>query len=711
MKFAESFIGTFSYHHIFKLIMNQLIHETSPYLLQHAHNPVDWYPWGETALQKAKEEDKVILVSIGYSACHWCHVMERESFENESVARFMNSHFINIKIDREERPDLDHIYMDAVQAMTGSGGWPLNVFLTPDARPFYGGTYFPPVKAFNRASWIEVLTGVKKAWEQRREEIMTQAESLTGHLQRSNDFTKLVDVEPGASIIDAEGRDAMFSNLMKNADTEWGGFGNAPKFPQTFSIQFLLQYHHFTGNKEALQQALLSIDRMLEGGIYDHAGGGLARYSTDTEWKVPHFEKMLYDNALFVGLLADAWRVTRDPAYEKAIRKTIAFLQREMMQEEGGFYAALDADSEGEEGKYYIWTKAEIAEILGDEAVVFCTCFDVSEAGNLPHEQPGWAGSNILRTLRPLTAIAEELKTDAADLGKRMEACLGLLLQRRQQRVRPGLDDKILLGWNAMMVTALCKAAGALGDSAYAALAQKTFDFLLDRFCEGNNFPVMQHTYKNGQARYPAFLDDYACLVQAAIQLQEVSSENRYLRLAQELTDHVADHFSEPGTGYFFFTGDEQQDLIVRKKEVYDGATPSGNALMAENLLYLSIVFDWPEWRERAEKLVASLVGAVVKYPGSFGVWAGNLMRHFYGVEEVVIAGKNYTPMRDELLKSFIPNRVLQCAGEAEPGFPLLEGKDYAVPHQAYVCRDYACQPPVSDPEKLLGLLAVPGKN
>lgn len=709
MIFAESVhrhIVKSSHHQIG---MNQLIHETSPYLLQHAHNPVDWYPWGEEALKKAREEDKVILVSIGYSACHWCHVMERESFENAEVAGLMNKHFINIKIDREERPDLDHIYMDAVQAMTGSGGWPLNVFLTPQAQPFYGGTYFPPVKAFNRASWTEVLTGVQKAWEQRREEILAQAENLTGHLQQANDFSRLTTGT--GTFMNAEMPDLLFNNLMKNADTEWGGFGQAPKFPQTFSIRFLLLYHHFTGSEEALQQATLSINRMLDGGIYDQAGGGLARYSTDTEWKVPHFEKMLYDNALFVDLLADAWRITRNPAYEKAIRGTIGFLQREMLHKDGGFYAALDADSEGEEGKYYIWSKKEIVNLLGDDATLFCTCFDVSTEGNLPHEQPGWAGRNILKKTRPFSQIAEDENISPEELDQRMEICLAKLLEVRQQRVRPGLDDKILLGWNAMMVTALCKAAGALGDSSYAALAERTFNFLADRFCAGNNFPELQHTYKNGKARYPAFLDDYAGMIQAAIQLQEITSQSRYLQIAEQLTRYTETHFSEPGTGYFFFTGDEQQDLVVRKKEVYDGATPSGNALMAANLGYLSLVFDHPGWRERAEQLLFSLGPAVVKYPGSFGVWAGSLLQHFYGWNEVVLTGSDHPRMRDELLKRFIPNRVLQGGIIHEPGFPLLEGKDFSTPVQAYVCRDYSCRPPVSTMPELEVLLAVPGKN
>lgn len=680
---------------------NHLIHETSPYLLQHAHNPVNWYPWNEEALQKARDEDKPILISIGYSACHWCHVMERESFEKAETAAFMNEHFINIKVDREERPDLDHIYMDAVQAMTGSGGWPLNVFLTPDSRPFYGGTYFPPVKAFNRSSWMEVLSGVQKAWTERREEIMEQAGKLTDHLHRSNSFGITA---PAENFIDQAGVETLFDNLMKNADQEWGGFGKAPKFPQTFSIGFLLQYYFFTGSEAALAQVRRSLDGMLAGGIYDQAGGGLARYSTDEEWKVPHFEKMLYDNALFITVLADAWRVTKNPAYEKAIRATIAFLKREMMDDGGVFYAALDADSEGEEGRYYIWTKAEIEALLGEEASLFCEFFDVTEEGNLPGEQPGWEDSNILRKLNDSAAFCRGKGIDQVVFEQQMDTCLERLLNKRQQRQAPGLDDKILLGWNALMVTALCKAAGALGEREYSDMAARCFQELIARFSP-NGLPKLHHTWKEGEARYPAFLDDYACLVQAALSLQEISSATHYLRIAETLTDHVFQRFSDAETGWFFYTSDEQRDLVLRKKEVYDGATPSGNSVMVGNLLTLSVLLGRPEWGERGRQLLSSLAPAVLKYPGSFGVWAGSLLRHFYGLKEVVIAGTGYGALRDELLKSFIPSMILQCSDVEEEGFPLLQGKDFENTRLAYVCRDYSCLRPVSDLPELLELL------
>lgn len=681
---------------------NRLINENSPYLLQHAHNPVDWYPWGEEALQKAKTENKVILISIGYSACHWCHVMERESFEDEVVAKLMNEHFINIKIDREERPDLDHIYMDAVQAIAGSGGWPLNVFLTPDKKPFYGGTYFPPVKAHNRSSWTDVLQAVKQAWQERKDEIIEQASNLTNHLHKSNSFGLAEKPEKqlqGTGSALAEQVELIFKNIMKTADAEWGGFGKAPKFPQTLTIQYLLQYHHFTGKKEALEQAVLSINKMLQGGIYDQVGGGLARYSTDNEWHVPHFEKMLYDNALFVNVLCDAFQVTGNAAYENAIRETIGFIISELGNDHGGFFTALDADSEGEEGKYYVWQKTEVEEVLGADAELFCDFFNITKTGN-------WEGKNIPRILKNTVDFTKEKGLDVNEFERKMEACKKQLLLRRNERVRPLLDDKTLLGWNALMITALVKAGAALSENKYIIHAESCFNFLVSNFKQQKGIAGFHHTFKNGIATYPAFLDDYSYLIQACIYLQEATSKNSYLVWAQKLTEHVLERFSEPESGYFFFTAKEQDDVIVRKKEIYDGATPSGNSIITGNLLYLSAIFDKPEWQKIAVKALDSLNTAIVNHPTSFANWAILIMSKLYGINEIVITGNDYQGERDLLLKYYQPNKILQCASSEDGSFPLLQGKKYSEKTTIYLCKNYHCLPPVYAIKDLFLLLS-----
>ncbi len=677
---------------------NRLINESSPYLLQHAANPVDWYTWGDEALQKAKSENKVILISIGYSACHWCHVMEKESFEDEAVARLMNENFINIKIDREERPDLDHIYMDAVQAITGSGGWPLNVFLTPEAKPFYGGTYFPPVKAYNRSSWTEVLHAVKKAWSERKEEIKGQAENLTEHLRKSNDPEQLIKMkgpDQEKSLTRKEQVDLIFHHIMKSADTIWGGFGRAPKFPQTFTIQYLLHYYHFTGNKEALHQARLSIDKMLEGGIYDHVAGGMARYSTDSEWLVPHFEKMLYDNSLLINILCDAFQITKDKGYEKAIRKTIGFVENELVNGAGGFYSALDADSEGVEGKYYVWDKKEIEELLKEDTTLFCDFFNISDTGN-------WEGKNIIRILKKSEQVAAEKSLDTEVFESKINSCLKILLTKRNSRIRPLLDDKILLGWNALMVTSLCKAAAALNDDGYRMLAEKNFFFIWNNFKKEGEIAEFKHTYKNKRARYPAFLDDYAYLIQSCICLQEITSDNSYLIRAKQLTVYVLENFMEEETGYFYFTNKAQKDVIVRKKEVYDGATPSGNSIMAGNLYYLSVVFDKADWKRQAEKILDAINNGILNYPTSFSNWATLLLNQLIGINEIVITGPGFAETRNTLLTCYIPNKIVQCSASENTEFPLLKGKSYLYGSSIYLCKNYRCLPPVDSIDDLI---------
>ncbi len=680
---------------------NQLINETSPYLLQHAHNPVNWYPWGEEALKKAKAENKPILVSIGYSACHWCHVMERESFEDEATATMMNENFINIKIDREERPDLDHIYMDAVQAMTGGGGWPLNVFLTPEAKPFYGGTYFPPQKAYNRPSWQETLLGVVQAFRERRHEIDAQAENLTAHLLQSNSFgiQKVVEEE----IFTADKADEIFQNLMKSADREWGGFGKAPKFPQTFSIQFLLRYYHVTKNDAALQQALLSLDKMIEGGIYDQVGGGFARYSTDTEWLAPHFEKMLYDNALLVSVLSEAFQLTTNYRYREVIEETMEFVQRELLHPLQGFYAALDADSEGVEGKFYVWSIEEIKKLLGKDAPIFCDYFDVSEYGN-------WEHVNILRTKKAIENFAMEKNIDVDDLKEVLSKTKKILFEERSKRIRPSLDDKIILGWNALMNTACSKAFGATGNEAYRQIAIDNMQFLLTNF-KGEKENEFHHTWKEDIAKYPAFLDDYAFLIQALIHLQEITADTKWLAKAKAITDFVIENFSETDTSFFFYTPSAQRDVIVRKKEVYDGAVPSGNSIMAYNLHHLSILFDKKGWGQRSVDMISSLGRAITRYPTSFGNWACLLQEMIAGTNEIAVVGTDFSIIYTELLRQYIPQRVLMASKTGDSTYPLLAEKLVTNTPKIYLCRNYTCRNPVFSAKDLISLINNPQKH
>ena len=673
---------------------NRLQGETSPYLLQHAHNPVDWYPWGEEALQKAQLENKPILVSIGYAACHWCHVMERESFEDPDTAGFMNDHFVNIKIDREERPDLDHIYMDAVQAITGSGGWPLNVFLTPEGRPFYGGTYFPPRPLYNRPSWKELLAGIAKSFREKKEEIEQQAGSLTHHVATAGMFgigsaEKTSDATgQAANPFNTETLRRIRDQLLATADKEEGGFGGAPKFPQTFSIRYLLHYYYFTRDAEALQQARLSLDKMIRGGIYDQLGGGFARYSTDEKWLAPHFEKMLYDNALLVIALCDVWQLTGDPLYREAIEGTMAFIDRELSNGQGAFYAALDADSEGIEGKYYVWDKKEIDELLGEDAALFCRYYGVTAGGN-------WEGKNILT--RPEVPDLKPAEWE------RLGAARQRLLEHRSRRIPPALDDKVLLGWNALMNMACSKAYAAVGNERWRQWAIDNMNFLRTRM-KGAGIHFYYHSYK-GVARIPAFLDDYAFLIAALLELQEITGDTAWLEEARDILVQVITHFGEEETGFFYFTHDGQTDLIVRKREIYDGAIPSGNSMMASNLLYLSIIYDQPEWGERARRMAAALSRPVTAYPGSFGIWATLYQAITYTIPEIVLTARRPDPARKEFLSQLIPYRVFQSAQEGNTQFPLLRDKPAGDTPQLFLCKNYSCQLPVNEVSTLIRLL------
>lgn len=682
-------------------IPNRLIKESSPYLLQHAYNPVDWYPWGEEAIKRARKEDKPILVSIGYSSCHWCHVMERESFEDESTAAIMNEHFVNIKIDREERPDLDHIYMDAVQAMSGSGGWPLNVFLTPDLKPFYGGTYFPPVNMYNRSSWKDVLSAISKAFNEKRNEIESQAANLTDHLANASTFgLPKISVGQQEKQTNQEDIDLIFRNIMKNADKVHGGFGRAPKFPSTFLIQFLLQYYYFSKDEEALQQACLSLDKMIAGGIYDHIGGGFARYSTDAEWLVPHFEKMLYDNALLIIVMSEAYQLTKKESYRETIIQTLGFIKREFTSPEGGFYAALDADSEGEEGKYYVWSREEVDELLGEEADLFCLFYDITSEGNWHEQNHQGNARNIPRTKKTLSEISSETGIGLAQLKESIGNARTRLLDVRSKRKRPGLDDKILLGWNALMNKAYSKAFAAVGLEEYRQTAIRNMKFMLDTFMAGDG--GLFHTYKSGETRIRAFLDDHVFLADALIQLQEITGNKKYLSIAKTITEKTVADFSDPLSPFFYFTSQDARDVIVRKKEIYDGATTSGNSLMAGILHYLGIIFENKSWLKQAGDMLAFMEDAVTKYSTSFAVWAQLLQQRLEGTREIVVVGPAFYEGLTEIGSRYLPCKVVQGAFEGDDDFPLLRSRGNNKETLYFLCRDYSCKPPERDFTKLL---------
>ncbi len=670
-----------------KKFTNHLINETSAYLLQHAHNPVNWFAWNDETLQKAKEENKPILVSIGYSACHWCHVMERESFEDEDTAALMNSNFINIKIDREERPDIDHIYMDAVQTISGSGGWPLNVFLTPDLKPFYGGTYFPPVPAFNRSSWKQVISAVANAYQTKKEEIEKQANSLTEYLLSSNG---IVSNFSETDKHNDEYLNIITENLLNNADEEWGGFGNAPKFPQTFSILYLLRQYYFTGNEAALNQATLSLDKMMMGGIYDQIGGGFARYSTDKRWQIPHFEKMLYDNALLIDVFTEAFQLTQKKEYANVVHETIQFIKNEMTSAEGGFYSALDADSEGEEGKYYTWSKKEIDDLLGKESEIFCFVYNVNEVCN-------WEHVNILWMPESLEVSVEKLNLDINELYNLLKKSKQILFNARQKRVRPLLDTKVHLSWNALMTKSLCKAYACFGNEEYLKMAEKDIAFIENNLRSENE--IYHHSWNKTLQKQFAFLDDYAALIQAYIHLSQVTANNKYLIKAKTLNEKVINEFSDDGQRFFYFTSAQQKDVIIRKKEMYDGATPSGNALMADNLRLLSLYFNISEWRVRAEKMFESISNIIQKHSLSFGYWALNLQSVVKGINEIVVTGEEQLNVVKEILKDYIPNKIVQSSHIEDNYWPLLQGKKFSYRTYIYLCVNYNCLHPVENIE------------
>ncbi len=681
--------------------MNRLQHETSPYLRQHANNPVDWYAWKPEAFARAQAEDLPILVSIGYSTCHWCHVMEHESFENEAIAEFMNEHFVCIKVDREERPDVDAIYMEVCQILTGVGGWPLNCFLTPEGKPFYAGTYYPPKAAFNRPGWPQLLEHLANIWATQRDVALDQAEKILDHVRRNDnvflnqgkpektDFQSNIVTSVAAPFRAGQGGilEDIFYQMRERFDRVEGGFGGAPKFPSTMAIQYLLNYHHFTGNAEALEQATLSLDKMIQGGIYDQLGGGFARYATDRAWLVPHFEKMLYDNALLVSTLSAAYQLTGNELYEETVHETLAYIQREMTHPDAGFYSAQDADSEGVEGKFYVWDKAEIDDLLGDDAALFCEFYGVTEHGN-------WEEKNIL--WRPNENVAH--LQGVPHLKEKLQASREKLFAVRSQRIWPGLDDKILLNWNALMISAYAAAFTAFGKEEYRQAAVRGVEFLLKNFAtnqENNSGALLLHTWKDGQAQYDAFLDDYVFFSAALTDVFQITFDVRYLHLAEKYTDYVLSYFSDEETGLFFLTDAHQTDLILRKKDLYDNAIPSGNSTLVHNLQRLGILLDRREWREKATQMLLTMRETVSRYPLSFERWAVAMMYEAYPMHEIAVVGDNALEKALTLQRSFLPNRVVAASQQPTDALALLAEKPGAEDALIYVCRDFACQRPV----------------
>lgn len=690
--------------------MNRLQYESSPYLLQHSHNPVDWYAWKPEAFERARSENKPILVSIGYSTCHWCHVMERESFEDETVAAFMNEHFVNIKVDREERPDVDAIHMEACQVISGSGGWPLNCFLTSDGRPFFAGTYYPPQPAYNRPSWIQVLQSMLHHFHNKPEVVEDQANRLI-EIIKSSETVFLGDTltQPNEALIFTPVLlQNIYYQLEKRFDKENGGLGGAPKFPASMSLEFLLQYYHFMHHSAALEHLNLSFDRMIHGGIYDQLGGGFARYATDTEWLIPHFEKMLYDNALLVSVLSDTYRAVSEykteetpplPLYKETLEQTLEFIRREMTSPEGGFYAALDADSEGVEGKYYVWQKAEIEALLGKDAALFCEFYDVTEDGN-------WEETNILWRPQSFESFAEIKGIAVEDLKATFKKNRAVLFQERQNRIRPGLDDKILLDWNALMCSAYAKAYMALGNELYKTTAERNLNFLLEKYRQPDG-KTFYHTYKAGKAQYDAFLDDYANLIEAILNVYSINFDLSLLEQATELTDFVVQYFYDQESGLFYFTSENQKDILLRRKELYDNATPSGNSTMIQNLLKLAILVHRPAYKSMAVKMLKTLRDAVERYPSSFARWATAIVPLVYPIPEIAILGKDAKDLAKAINRLYIPNKVIMAASEAAENYPLLAGRNASDETNIYICRDYACQLPVKTVEEAKKILDI----
>jgi uncharacterized protein YyaL (SSP411 family) len=670
---------------------NRLAEESSPYLLQHAGNPVDWYPWGPEALARAKAEDRPIFLSIGYSACHWCHVMEHESFEDAQIARVMNEHFVCIKVDREERPDLDQIYMNAVQMMTGRGGWPMSVFLTPELKPFYGGTYWPPSARMGMPGFNQVLAAVADAWHERRAQALEQADALTQNVR----LAAAPETEPGElnfALLDRAG-----GELERSFDAEHGGFGGAPKFPHPMDLRLLARLWHRNRSPSGLRVLTHTLDKMAAGGIYDQLGGGFHRYSVDEHWLVPHFEKMLYDNALLVPCYLDAVSITGNDDYARVARQTCDYVLREMTDAAGGFYSTQDADSEGVEGKFFVWTPREIEDALGPAAGgVFCDVYDVTPQGNFEH------GQSILHLARPPAEWAEVLVRDPGDLRRELDASREALLAVRSKRVRPGLDDKVLVAWNGLMIEALAQAAGVLDEARYLTAAQRAADFILTHMRRGDG--RLLHSWRRGAARLDAYLDDYACLANALVSLYEADFDERWIDEATRLADVLLRLFDDPERGGFYFTASDHEALLARQKDLYDNAVPSGNSLAALALLRLGKLTGREAYLAAAEKTLRSAAAIMRQAPRASGQMLAALDMFLGPTPEIVILGDPQHPdtaaALADLRRRFVPNKLLACRKTNQTGSTaladLFAGKTLdGLQPAVFICEHFACQAPL----------------
>ncbi len=665
---------------------NQLIHETSPYLLQHAHNPVDWHAWNSKTLQKAVTENKMMLISIGYSACHWCHVMEHESFENREIARIMNENFICIKVDREERPDVDAIYMDAIQIIHGHGGWPLNCFALPDGRPFYGGTYFRPEQ------WKNLLENISNLYKTSPQEIIGQAGKVTEGISESN----FLPAETKDQVFDQKFIDETFAKWQQSFDVKSGGFKGAPKFPMPNNLLFLLRYIHASKNETMRNFLELTLERMASGGIYDQLGGGFARYSVDAEWKVPHFEKMLYDNAQLISLYCEAFSFTKNEKYLQVAKETAGFVLRELASAEGFFFSALDADSEGEEGKFYVWTKAEIEKILETEAALFIEFYGIDQ------ESLWEDGKSILTKNETVAAFAYRKNMEVKSLEKQLDDSRRKLFAEREKRTRPGLDDKALCSWNALMIKALTGLYAATGDDFYLNSATKAAHFLIQHFIKPDGSLV--RTYKNGPSAIDGFLEDYAFLAEALTELYQVTFDEFWIQEARKLTDFTILNFYDKEDGLFWFTGNRSHELVTRKKEIHDNVIPSSNSAMANVLFKLGHIFENEDYSKIAERMLNKVLGNIKKYPAAFSNWGILLIYNTGTFYEVVISGPDALLRRGELSEFYFPSKLI-LGSTSKSEIPVLKDRFKPGKTMIYVCTKSECKKPAETVAEAISLL------